>query len=59
VSTLVARRVPIAAVSFTAHDPDADPDCRFGETALQAIGVVAQAVVTASEHGGLTPGQSA
>jgi arginase len=32
----VARHTPVLAVSFTAYDPEVDPDHRFGATALRS-----------------------
>jgi arginase len=45
VVSTVARRTTIGAISFTAYDPGADPERRFGRTALEAI----QATVDACE----------
>jgi arginase len=37
VASIVAAASPVGAVSFTAYNPDADPDGSFGDTAVQAI----------------------
>jgi arginase len=40
----VTQRVPVLAVSFTAYNPDADPDRRFRATAVEAVEAVMEAL---------------
>lgn len=44
----VAERVPIRATSFTAYNPNLDPDREFLATAVDAIGVAVEASLAAS-----------
>ena len=51
VTSSVAERMPIMAVSFTAYNPDVDPDHRFRATAVEVVGSVVERLVRPSpEH---------
>lgn len=45
VTSSVAERMPIMAVSFTAYNPDVDPDYRFRATAVELVGDVVERLV--------------
>jgi arginase len=48
VTSSVAERMPIAAVSFTAYNPEVDTDGRFRATAVEVVGDVVERLVRPS-----------
>jgi arginase family enzyme len=50
VASSAAERMPIMAVSFTAYNPDVDPDHRFRDTAAAVVGDVVERLAPPSSE---------
>lgn len=48
VTSALAEQIPIMAVSFTAYNPDVDPEHRFRATAVEVVGDVVERLVRPS-----------